>query len=60
MPEVIVKVNLEEFRTIDLLQCLIMRLDDNLHDPEPKHDPYLQSMSKETKEKMLRCLREYF
>jgi len=60
MPSITKTVSLDEFRTIDLLQGLIIRLDDNLHDPEPKHDPYLQSMSKETKEKMLRCLREYF
>jgi hypothetical protein len=60
MPKINVSVDLDEFRTIDLLQGLIMRLDDNLHDPEPKHDPYLQSMTKETKQQMLRCLRDYF
>jgi len=60
MPKINVSVDLDEFRTIDLLQGLILRLDDNLHDPEPKHDPYLQSMTKETKQQMLRCLRDYF
>ena len=58
--EVIVKVGLDRFRTVDLLQSLIERLDDDLNDPEPKHDPYLNSLSKETKQQMLRCLREYY
>ena len=58
--EVIVKVTLDQFRTVDLLQDLINRLDDDLNDPEPKHDPYLNSLSKETKQQMLRCLREYY
>jgi len=60
MSKITITVDLEEFRTIDLLQSLILRLDDNLTDPEPKHDPYLNSMSKDTKQQMLRCLREYF
>ena len=58
--KVIVKVTLDQFRTIDLLQDLINRLDDDLNDPEPKHDPYLNSLSRETKQQMLRCLREYY
>ena len=58
--EVIVRVTLDQFRTIDLLNELINRLDDDLNDPEPKHDPYLNSLSKETKKQMLRCLREYY
>jgi len=58
--EVIVKVTLDQFRTVDLLHDLVNRLDDHLHDPEPKHDPYLNSLSKETKQQMLRCLREYY
>ncbi len=55
-----VKVSLDQFRTVDLLEDLVNRIDDHLHDPEPKHDPYLNSLSKETKEQMLRCLREYY
>lgn len=55
-----VTVSLDQFRTVDLLEDLVNRIDDHLHDPEPKHDPYLNSLSKETKEQMLRCLREYY
>ena len=55
-----VTVSLDQFRTVDLLEDLVNRIDDHLHDPEPKHDPYLSSLSKETKEQMLRCLREYY
>ena len=55
-----VTVSLDQFRTVDLLEDLVNRIDDHLHDPEPKHDPYLNSLSKETKEQMLRCLRDYF
>jgi len=58
--EVTVTVTLDEFRTVDLLQAMIIRLDDNLNDPEPKHDPYLNSLSTDTKRKMLSCFREYF
>jgi len=58
--EVIVKVTLDQFRTVDLLQTLIERIGDQLHDPEPQHDPYLNSLSKETLQQMLRCLREYY
>ena len=55
-----VTVSIDQFRTVDLLEDLVNRIDDHLHDPEPKHDPYLNSLSKETKEHMLRCLREYY
>jgi len=55
-----VTVSLDQFRTVDLLEDLVNRIDDHLHDPEPKHDPYLNSLSRETKEQMLRCLREYY
>lgn len=58
--EVIVRVTLDQFRTIDLLNELINRIDDDLNDPEPKYDPYLNSLSKETKKQMLKCLREYY
>ena len=55
-----VTVSLDQFRTVDLLEDLVNRIDDDLNDPEPKHDPYLNSLSKETKQQMLRCLREYY
>lgn len=60
MSKVTVTVDINQFRTVDLLKGLIERIDDQLHDPEPKHDPYLNSLSKDTLQQMLRCLREYY
>lgn len=60
MSKVTVTVDIDQFRTGDLLKSLIERIDDHLHDPEPKYDPYLNSLSKDTLQQMLRCLREYY
>lgn len=58
MSKVTVTVDIDQFKTGDLLKALIDRIDDYLHDPEPKHDPYLQNLSKRTLEEMLRSLRD--
>jgi len=39
MSKVTVTVDIDQFKTEDLLKSLIDRIDDYLHDPEPKHEP---------------------
>jgi len=58
MSKVTVTVDIDQFKTEDLLKSLIDRIDDYLHDPEPRPDPNLPNQSKRTLEEMLRCLRD--
>lgn len=58
--KVTVTVGLDDFRTVDLIQELMLRLGDSLYDPEPKYDPYLNSLDKETRHNFLNALRKYY
>jgi len=55
--EIDVKVHLDRWTTIDLIDGLCERMSDHLEDPEPKYDATLHHMDVEKQKEILNVLR---
>ena len=51
-------IHLSEFPTDALITELYNRIGDHMVDPEPKHDPVLETMSDEEKSKIILALND--
>ena len=51
------EVDINEFGTDVVLAELFNRLGDHLHDPEPKYDPFLESMDRRDMKELMDSLK---
>ena len=58
MTSISINVSISQFPTDVLMEELYNRIGDHMVDPEPKHDPVLETMSDEEKSKIILALND--